>query len=118
MNRKERIAELEKTANKISQTAKVRQVDSLEFLHYREGFLDGERLAAIKSLEIIKELEAIVEIQLQKITSNRNNLATALGLLKGCLHIRNMEDFDKDSLIKNLEEIEQLLTKILNEDDR
>jgi len=49
----QRKAELWKKANRLSQTAKNRPVDSESFQDYREGFLDGERLMAKETMEII-----------------------------------------------------------------
>lgn len=49
---------------------------------------------------------------------DRIKLARALGLVKGCLRAKDMEEFDKRGLIKNLEEVEKLLTEISESDDK
>lgn len=51
----------------------------------------------------------MVEIMTNK---DRISLSRALGLIDGCLHIKEMKDFDKNGLIANLEEIKKILTEI------
>lgn len=41
-------------------------------------------------------------------------LARALGLIEGALEIKNMEDFNKEGLIRSLEEIRDILKQNLN----
>lgn len=49
---------------------------------------------------------------------DRAKLSTALGLIEGSLAIKNMEEFEKEGLIKNLEEVRKLLTEISENYDR
>lgn len=49
-------------------------------------------------------------------SKSQMKLYTALGLLEGCLYIKEMEEFDKDGLIRNLKEIKLILTKYLDND--
>lgn len=43
---------------------------------------------------------------------DRERLNIAIGLVAGCLHIKGIDPFSKEGLIKNLEEIEKLLNEI------
>lgn len=44
--------------------------------------------------------------------------ARALGLARGCIRIREAEEFNKNGLINNLEEIEKVLSKFEESDDK
>lgn len=46
-----------------------------------------------------------------------NNLHRALGLIRGSLLIKDMEEFNKEGLINNLKEVEEILTKIVESED-
>src|SRR3990167_7683228 len=72
---KQEIEELEKKANTIAQTAKIRHVNSESFVDYREGFLDGERLTGASAMKIIGKLQEIIEMQQQalKVLSDGND---------------------------------------------
>ncbi len=45
------------------------------------------------------------------------NLNRALGLVRGSLYAKDMTDFNKEGLIKNLEEVEKILTEFLGESE-
>lgn len=51
------------------------------------------------------------------LNKNLLKLSLALGMTQGCLHIKNMENFEKKGLIKSLEQIEKILTEILQEEE-
>lgn len=44
-------------------------------------------------------------------------LARALGLTEGCLRIKEMAEFNKDGLVKNLEEVREILIKEVENDE-
>ncbi len=79
--------------------------------YFRQTCSQQNPKSIMEALEIITELRSIDQ-------RNQGNLSRALGLTQGCLHIKDMEDFDKSGLVKNLEEIQELLTKTLESDDR
>jgi hypothetical protein len=47
---------------------------------------------------------------------NKENLTRALGLIKGCLFIKELEKFNKEGLIQILEEVQQLLNEVIKND--
>ena len=51
----------------------------------------------------------------QKEFKEREKLYIALGLIRGCIYIEEIEDFSKEGLIKNLKKIQQILEEFLNE---
>lgn len=52
-----------------------------------------------------------------KLIQQKTRLATSLGLIKGCLMVKEMEDYDKAGLIKNLEEVREILIKEVGNDE-
>jgi hypothetical protein len=44
------------------------------------------------------------------------SLYTALGLIRGSIHIETFKDFDKAGLIRNLKEVQQILEEFLNDE--
>lgn len=47
----------------------------------------------------------------------KSDLARAIGLTQGILHIRDWKDFDKKGLIIILEEIDNILNGLMEEND-
>jgi hypothetical protein len=45
----------------------------------------------------------------------KTRLARTLGLIEGCLYVKEMEDFNKAGLILNLEEVRDILIEVGNE---
>jgi len=43
---------------------------------------------------------------------NKQNLSRSIGLIEGLLHIKDMQDFNKEGLVGVLEEIKELLIEL------
>lgn len=50
-------------------------------------------------------------------TNKKMSLHKALGLTKGLLHIKDMDDFLEEGLVSGLEEIEAILSEYLEESE-
>lgn len=84
---------------------------------------DQQENRRLKDIKRCKDLDGLNE-NIKRLNSRnpmtnkaKSNLARALGLIQGCLHIKDMEEFDKAGLVKNLEEVEKLLTEIMENED-
>lgn len=75
--------------------------------------------------ELAKEAEAQESLEMDAKIENLKRaffwpekMARARGLIQDCLHIKEMEEFDKAGLVKALEKVEKILTELTKENDK